>query len=170
MGKPSVDQEYLPVFDKEKELRDFTLPRLKEDEGSKIKNGRHIPYTDTKGFITIGYGYNLSAKGMSEEEATNKLEESYQEALEDVKSLFPKTWGSFSLMEQSALVNLTFNMGKGGMSTFKVTLPLLRKGEIEAAVSNFKVSKWSRDVKPSRTRRVLGLLLNKDYYKEGKKD
>ena len=37
---------------------------IKEDEGCRLK-----PYTDTTGHITIGYGRNLSACGISKEEA-----------------------------------------------------------------------------------------------------
>ena len=62
-------------------------------------------------------------------------------------------------------------MGLSSMKTFeKATLPLLRKGHIDKAKKNLSVSKWSRDVKEHRTRRVLGLLENIDYYKAGKKD
>lgn len=169
IGKSTeVTQPDFPVLSKDQQLKNYTLPKLQEDEGNRIRKGRHYPYKDTKGKWTIGYGRNLTAKGISESEALMLLESDYKEALVDTKDLFPVSWAQFTIAQHSALVNLVFNMGKAGMQSFKVTLPLLREGKIKQAIENFKVSKWSRDVKKNRTKRVLGLLDNKDYYQSSK--
>ena len=81
-------EELEPVFTDEEILRNFTIPRLIEDEGSRKRKGRHIIYKDTNGFWTGGFGRNFSAKGLSEEEAILLLEADCEEALTDTKSLF----------------------------------------------------------------------------------
>jgi len=41
---------------------------LKRHEGRVVRDGRHIPYTDSTGHTTIGYGRNLSSVGISQTE------------------------------------------------------------------------------------------------------
>ena len=62
-GSSRIENEVFHVSPQEEKARDvlnLTLDALKRDEGSNKKNGRHIPYKDTKKLVTIGYGRNLS--------------------------------------------------------------------------------------------------------------
>ena len=167
-GNSRIENEVFHISPQEEKARDvlnLTLDALKRDEGSNKKNGRHLPYRDTKKLVTIGYGRNLSANGISEEEALEFLVEDYEEALRGAKSLFPETWDMFTLFQQSALINLTFNMGLKSFKGFeRTTLPLIRQGKMEEAVKNLLKSKWARDVRIGRATRVTNLLLNKNTY------
>ena len=49
---------------------DELVKRLKLDEGTgPVKKGRLMPYNDSEGYLTIGYGRNIHSRGISDEEA-----------------------------------------------------------------------------------------------------
>ena len=57
---------------------------IKSDEGLRLK-----PYADHKGKLHIGYGRNLTDKGISKGEAGILFDNDYAEAVADLKTIFP---------------------------------------------------------------------------------
>jgi len=125
--------------------RDALRLMLKRDEGSNVKLGRHIPYTDSVGKTTIGYGRNLSDRGLSMLEADALLEHDIDDAIKDVIARFP--WVEWlEPARQGVLVNMSFNLGITRLAGFKRMLSAAQRGDYEAAAVEMLSSHWSEQV------------------------
>jgi len=136
--------------------------QLAVEEGSPRKT-----YLDTKGILTGGIGHNLIAKP---EEGFDRagidvpndvrdawFETDIQECIDALdRSL--KWWRDLDDVRQNALLNLCFNMGIGGLLTFKNTLAALAAGDYDKAASGILNSQYARDVGPYRSGRVAGMI------------
>lgn len=110
-------------------------------EGIKLK-----PYRCSLGFLTIGVGYNIDARGLGSlseavgrevtiEELTQKgltdaevfklLRADLRHFLADVQARFPE-FEQLDEVRQSAVVDFVFNIGLAGAAKFKTTLRFLR--------------------------------------------
>ena len=95
--------------------------------------------------ITIGIGRNLDAKGISLEEAKILLVNDILEARKDIHDNLP--WASALPDDvQAVLVNMTFNMGVGGLLAFKKFLAALQSRRYEDAHHEMLQSKWATQV------------------------
>jgi len=111
--------------------------QLKEDEGL-----RQVPYQDTRGNWTVGYGHLMK----------NPLPLSLCEALLDIDiaqaevallRAFP--WvTSISANRYVVFVNLTFNMGVGGLRTFTKMLAAAQKGDWNTASAELLDSDYAK--------------------------
>lgn len=119
--------------------------QLMRDEGSKIVNGRHYPYTDTVGKTTVGWGRNLTDRGLSEDEAQLMLENDVVIAIGELVARFP-WFEHLDEVRQGALVNLCFNMGSARLAKFHTTLGFLRAGNYENASISLLQSKYADQV------------------------
>ena len=90
----------------------LTTQMLIADEGLSL-----LPYEDTAGFLTIGYGHNLDAKGITGDIALKLLEWDISECLDDLRGI--GYWNDLSSCRQSVLINLRFNLGWNGFKNFK---------------------------------------------------
>tara|TARA_R100000541_G_scaffold54605_1_gene63149 strand:- start:288 stop:707 length:420 start_codon:yes stop_codon:yes gene_type:complete len=114
--------------------------QLKKHEGVKLK-----PYTDTVGKLTLGIGRNLEDKGITEQEALFMLNS-------DVDYFYGKlakrlTWFlNLDDVRQNVLVNMAFNLGVGGLLTFKNMLRLASVGHYQEAAEEMLNSKWAEQV------------------------
>lgn len=63
------------------------LDQIKQDEGSVKKGDRHIPYKDSEGYLTIGYG-RLASRGISEDEALLMLHNDLRDTENDIRNNF----------------------------------------------------------------------------------
>src|SRR5574338_101328 len=137
------------------------LAQIKHFEGSKKVNGRHIPYKDSKGLLTTGYGRNIDAKGFSEDEVTLMLSNDLKETIELLDKNIP-WWRDLSPVRQRVMIDLCYNMGWGngikGLSTFKNTLELIRTGKYTLAATNLENSKWAKDVGERRYKPIIKAL------------
>ena len=140
------------------ETRKKLLARLKRHEGRKLDaQGRHVPYKDTVGILTVGYGHNLSAKPipgfdpardtLSEGEAHDLLMQDTHAAELALAEALP--W----VMELdgprlAVLVNMVFNLGIKGLLGFKNTLADAQNGCWAGAAGRMSQSKWAGQVGP----------------------
>jgi GH24 family phage-related lysozyme (muramidase) len=85
---------------------DIAVARLKVEEGFRSK-----PYTDTRGYVTLGYGFNTSA-GISEYAASALLVAQVQEL---DRSLHTFVWyGTLNDARQSVCIDIALNEGLYG--------------------------------------------------------
>jgi lysozyme len=115
--------------------------RLKLHEGLRLK-----PYRDTVGKLTIGYGRNLTDRGLTEAEAEFLLDNDIKSHSEELAKALP--WlVNLDPARQAVLVDMAFNLGVPGLLKFKNTLRAVREGRFEDAAKGMLASKWARQVK-----------------------
>lgn len=114
--------------------------QLARHEGLRLK-----PYRDTVGKLTIGIGRNLEDKGISELEALIMLDNDVMEFAEEVS----RNISFFSKLDdarQNVLVNMAFNMGIGGLLSFKNMLAECERKCFNHAETEMLNSKWATQV------------------------
>ena len=112
---------------------------LKQEEGF-----RSHYYKDSRGFLTIGYGYNLD-KGMSEKVASALLELMVEEKVIELKAAIP-FWNTLSQERKDVFVDMAYNMGTSGLLKFKNMLKAAEQGDIESVCNEMKNSAWYSQV------------------------
>lgn len=105
---------------------------IKKHEGDHIKRGRHLPYSDTVNKITIGYGRNLTDRGVSQLEADLLFDNDYRDTLDELVTRLP--WvRDLDPVRRAVVVDLAFNMGVPTLLTFRRTLGALEAGDVDRA-------------------------------------
>jgi lysozyme len=127
----------------------WVMDMIVQHEGFKTK-----PYKDSLGLWTIGVGHLIGDgktlppewnREFTKEEVMTLFDKDY----EHHKKLAEKLPG-YSLANEkgrAALIDLTFNMGPGWASTFKLGVQALLKGDFKEAANQFIDSKWFKQVK-----------------------
>ena len=127
------------------------LNQLKRDEGY-----RADVYRDTEGLLTIGYGHCLDRKGISLRVAELMLDDDIADAKAGLMGKWP--WvRDLSPARLGAMVNLTFNMGVGGLNSFKKFLAAAERGDWATAAAELLDSKYAKQV-GERAQRVATQL------------
>jgi lysozyme len=126
--------------------------QLRRDEGS-----RNMPYVDTRGKVTIGVGRNLTDMGVSQSEIDLMLQNDVATATETLHSRLPY-FAALDPVRQAVLINMTFNMGFGGLEEFQVMLGAVAHGYWDAAASAMLDSAWAREVGDRATRLAQQLV------------
>lgn len=138
--------------------RDLLTAQIKVHEGTgPIKNGRYMPYRDSKGILSIGWGRNLDANGVRESEAALMLDNDIDEAIQACFRELP-WFRHLDTVRQAVVTELMFNMGWGTLKEFTQTLPALERQEFQKAANLLRQSKWYRDVKQKRGERLATVL------------
>lgn len=114
--------------------------QLIRHEGKKLK-----PYRDTVGKLTIGVGRNLDDVGISEDEVLYLLHSDIYNAKQNLSKWLPWT-DKLDRVRNDVLVNMTFNMGIGGLLKFKNMLSFLEQRNYERAAREMLNSKWAIQV------------------------
>lgn len=114
-----------------------------DSEGSKIVNGRHVVYKDSRGFETAGYG-RLMSKGFSQAEADLMLEDDVQEAVHLAQSY---SWFSgLDDVRQDVVTAMIFNLGKEHFDTFAQVKIALMGHDWDVAAQQMLQSQWAVQV------------------------
>jgi len=121
--------------------------QLKTDEGLRLK-----PYRCTAGALTIGYGRNLDAVGITEEEADLMLRVDVEIAERGAKALVGNVWDQLSPARQAVLINMTFNLGRTRLAAFKNFLAALRAADYQTAADEMLDSRCANQVGDRATR------------------
>jgi lysozyme len=114
--------------------------QLKVEEGLRLK-----PYVDTVGKITIGYGMNLTDRGITEVQAIDFLTQEIDEVMTELPPKIP-FWDKLSEVRQRVLADMAFNMGVPTLLTFKRMLTYLKLNEYELAANEMLDSEWAEQV------------------------
>ena len=109
-----------------------------QEEGLRLK-----PYTDTVGKVTIGYGRNLTDKGITEIEAIDLLRHDVEETLSMLPYAIPYLL-TMNEVRQRILADMAFNMGISTLLTFKKMLTYVKLSEYDLAANEMENSTWYR--------------------------
>lgn len=119
---------------------------------------RNKAYRDSEGYYTIGIGHLLSKTrnyaGLvwSDEQVIDQFEKDFHKAVKGVEELYPDFYTYGSLV-QLALVDMCFQMGKGGLSKFTTTNRLIEDREWDSAADQALKSLWATQT-PRRAKRT----------------
>lgn len=109
---------------------------IQQHEGLRLN-----PYIDSTGHSTIGYGHNL-AGGITQNAANFILSEDI--AVSQTACESQVWWDNVSGddVRSRAIIEMVFNMGLGGLLTFRQAIAALAAGDFAAAADQFEQSKW----------------------------
>ena len=124
---------------------------LKRHEGLKL-----TVYECTAGKKTIGYGRNLEDRGITEREAEELLDNDIEAIEAQLRNSFDFYMG-LTDVRKAVLIDLTFNIGLGGVKGFKNMLAALDKQNYTEAKYQLLDSRYARQV-PNRAKELADLL------------
>jgi len=127
---------------------------IKANEGLKLK-----PYSDpgAGAGVHIGYGRNLSGRGLTEAEAALLLENDITAAITDLKTIFPG-WESVPVEIRAVLVDMRHQFGPDGFRAFKDVVAAVKAGDWAAMVAAMVDSLWYRIQTPARAARLVQVV------------
>jgi len=114
---------------------------IQSHEGLRLR-----PYVDSRGYLTIGYGRNLDAKGITNDEATYLLGNDIQSSIREAQAQYWWQYVANDDVRSRACVEIVFNIGIGGMSGFHDALAAMARGDWAACGAAFLDSLWSKQV------------------------
>ena len=125
---------------------------IKHHEGTgPVKNGRLMPYQDSEGYTTIGYGRCIDLVGITEKEADELVRNDIiQTGAECYHNFF--WFDELNEPRQAVIISMVFNMGMpkfmglDGHPGFKKTIKLLEGEHYVAASIEMLDSKWAKQV------------------------
>lgn len=127
---------------------------LQLHEGLKLK-----PYRDDVGKLTIGFGHNLEANGISQAAAGFILDEDIHNAI-----ALAKTFSWFDALtptRQDVIVMMTFNLGDKILQFAKM-VQAIKNGDFYQASQEMLSSHWAKQVKDRAL--VLSRMMFTDKY------
>ena len=104
-----------------------------------------MPYKDSVNKLTIGYGRNLTDRGLSNSEAEYLLANDIQEVIDGLRKSY---WWFDTINEvrQEVVINMAFNLGLAGFAKFRNTVGYISDGNYKQAAANMLKSKWAIQV------------------------
>lgn len=128
-------------------------------------------YVDSEGNPTIGIGHliepgeNIPYK-ISTAQAKSLFEKDFREHYQKARSI--PGFDDLDPVRKAALVDMTYNMGLGGVMSFKNTLSHIREGKFQTAAQGILSSRYASQVGP-RAERIAGLIATGDpsYFNTG---
>lgn len=133
--------------------QEIALELIKEAEGFSAK-----VYKCPAGKLTIGYGHNIEANPLTEEQEQLLNPDgtiTKENASKLLYMMLPKYEdGARDLVDFDVLddvrravcIDLTYNLGEGGFSEFRNTRRFINQGDFEKAAENLKMSRWYKQV------------------------
>ncbi len=118
---------------------------IKSDEGFS-----EVPYLDTVGVATIGYGsthylpddpVTLQDAPLTEENATQLMRADLYTAMKDAHDLFAN-FGSMNDVRQEVVCNMAYNLGWNRLSGFKKMIAACNVLDYDTAADEMIDSKW----------------------------
>ena len=116
------------------------LERIKQHEGLRLK-----PYLDTVNKTTIGYGRNLDANGITQEEAEIMLR--HDVMLAEAEAGRFSWYRKLDDRRKGVIVEMIFNLGLPGVLKFKNMIQAIQDDDYKKASNEMLDSKWATQVK-----------------------
>jgi lysozyme len=114
---------------------------LRRDEGFRSR-----PYPCPAGFQTIGFGRNLDANPLSEDEGAYLLRNDIRRAAMGIAMRLPGLLEQVGDVRARVLLNMAVNLGVGGLLKFRRMLVALEQGDYGRAADEMLDSVWARQV------------------------
>lgn len=125
------------------------LDDLRSEEGLRL-----VPYQDSLGFWTLGYGTKLP---LTRVEAEHLLEGRAVAAVGALTAALP--WvSSLDPVRQRVLFEMAYQMGVGGVLGFHKMLDAVRCGAFDIAANEMLDSAWARSQTPARAGRLAKMM------------
>lgn len=124
---------------------------LAQDEGF-----RQYPYRDSRGILTIGYGRNLEAVGISKDEALSLMINDIQKAEHELWNHFP-SYEKLSDVRKCVLIDMAFNLGFEGLMGFRGMIACIGNDDFAGAAEHMRNSLWDTQVK-ARAERLAYMM------------
>lgn len=102
------------------------------------------PYSDSRGFLTIGRGRCLTTRGITEQEADYLFGNDFDGVLADLAK--QAWWTKIDPLRQMALADMAFNLGTHGLLGFRKMLSALLAQRWGEAAAQMMDSAWAREV------------------------
>lgn len=125
---------------------------------------RYSQYLDTRGIPTIGIGHNLAVSplpaGWSQPITDTQVDQLFQADLATIMAGLNRAlpWAaSLDPVRQGVIVDLCFNMGVHGASTFTTFLGLVQSGDYAGAAADLLGTKWASQV-PNRSKEDAAMM------------
>ena len=131
-----------------KKIKDMII----SNEGCKLK-----PYKCTAGKLTIGYGRNLTDKGISLEEADHFLDTDILECIRDLTCIFPDQFNKMPEDIQMVLIDMRYQLGHDGFTGFRKMIKAVRNGKFNNMIFEMENSKWYHQTK-NRTEKLMSIV------------
>lgn len=150
LGLSALSPAQSPESSSKQGFLQTAIDQIRRDEGEVLH-----AYADSLGFTTIGVGRLIDKRkggGITKEEAAYLLNNDIQSRLIALESRIP--W--FKRLDDArkgVLLNMSFQLGIGGLMGFKNTLAKIEAGDYEVAAANMLKSKWARQT-PNRAKRL----------------
>lgn len=135
------------------------VDQLKVHEGFR---GR--PYRDSRGVLTIGYGRNLDARPLGEDECSYLLERDLAQYDHDLKRQWPG-YKQLDTVRQAAVLHMAYNLGVQGLMGFRRMRAALDRQMWELACDEAMDSRWANQV--GRRARELAWMLQFGKWPDG---
>lgn len=134
--------------------KDAIKALLRQEEGLRL---RAYLDTATPPRWTIGYGRNLSDRGINEAEAEIFLDRDTTEAMDELQQRW--AWfGDLGVVRQMVLVSMVFQMGLYTVATFFRMIDALQRGDYGVAADEMLASKWAAKQTPKRAKRLASMM------------
>lgn len=140
-------------FDTQIKVPEKLTNLVKDHEGFK-----GIPYKDTRGFLSIGYGFNLDSLVMPRIVADFWLDYLLRECIKQCSENI-KFFYALDEARKFVLISMAYNMGITGLLGFHGMLKALEMKDYEAAAAEMEDSQWYRQV-PGRVRKLKSIMLS----------
>ncbi|MGB0818963.1 MAG: glycoside hydrolase family protein [Candidatus Puniceispirillaceae bacterium] len=127
---------------------DKLIKQIKRHEGNVMNNGKHEPYEDHLGYLTIGYGRLIDPEikgGISESEAEMLLMNDLVAFMDAAKSY--SWYDSLDDVRKAVIVNMLFNLGQPRFNKFVAMHEALKAQNYATAAAEMLDSRWAKQVK-----------------------
>jgi GH24 family phage-related lysozyme (muramidase) len=127
--------------------------------------GFNLDRADARARLTaVGANYDDVRAGLvslTQTQITQLFEADVASSIEQVRLLVPG-FDALTMARQAVLVDMIFNLGPGGLATFKTMLAAVKSGDYDAAAASMTASLWARQVGTRATKDIalmkLGLI------------
>ena len=128
---------------------------IKRHEGRRLK-----PYKCPAGKLTIGYGRNLDANGITRYEADVMLTHDVVTTVNAVKKY--NFYEGLSDVRRAVVVDMAYNLGLGGLRSFVTFRKHLTHRDYLSAAREMMDSKWATQV-PNRAKRLAKMMRTNEW-------
>ena len=132
-----------------------TMLMSQEGTGPRDQHGRFLPYPDSLGKLTIGYGH-LVEKGVPPDIALMLFNTDIADALDDVQHVC-SCYDQLSRPRQLVLVSLAYNLGREKLSQFVRFLGAIHLSHWEEAADELLNSKAAKQA-PERYSQLATMM------------